>query len=173
MNIFDEDEVAIHVLTEQLDEARVALVASRAEVRKLRSAVVPLRSIARMTLKEGPSAPLTNSIRSVLAVTSWVDGTEHIDARGFDDGMDSQDRQELNHNLGVMAVTGLICAIYAWYGWRWRMEMIGLCHDSMVTSQAARTLRAARLRTMADMIELNAVDSSEIARLLRHPDISE
>jgi len=53
-------------LAEQLEEVRAALVASRAEVRKLRSAIVPLRSIARMTLTEGPSAPLANSIRSVL-----------------------------------------------------------------------------------------------------------
>lgn len=57
----------------QLEGAKVALVASRAEARKLRAAVGQLRSIARMTLPEGPSAPLANSIRKVLAETAWVD----------------------------------------------------------------------------------------------------
>lgn len=55
-------------------ELRVELVAARADVRKLRAAVGQLRSIARMTLPEGPSAPLANSIRKVLAETAWVDG---------------------------------------------------------------------------------------------------
>lgn len=59
--------------------ARAALLASRAEARKLWKAVVPLRSIARMTLPEGPSPALANSIRKALAETAWIDGKEGED----------------------------------------------------------------------------------------------